>query len=236
MTADLPWSSLAEFHWRVRKGSTLGRFSDGLVVQGGPWGLLRLSACRVLEDKVQSGASGLLGPLVAACASEGIRRDTGIISWLHWPNLVTIDGRVVARTSLSVTQPANPDAKVHLVSRVLVNCFDGKPASFPSGLPAASILDVLGVEIDLDLLRDKVLHALDWYLAEWERGMHRKLVERIEPTISWLGGDVNVLTTDARVVAGRAKGLDDQGSLLLERRARILTVPADSVVLVSAAK
>jgi len=189
-----------------------------------------------LEHRVQSAAFGLLASLAAACASEGIRRDTGIVSWLHWPNLITIDGRVVAQTSLSVTQPANPEAKAQVVTGVLVNCFDGRPASFPSRLPAASILDALGVEIDLDLLRDKVLHALDWYFAEWERGMHRKLVERIEPTISWLGGDVNVRTTDAKVIVGRAKGLDDEGSLLLERRARILTVPADFVEVVTAVK
>jgi len=227
---------LADFHWRVRRASTVGRFSDGLVVQSGTRGLLQLSVCRASARRVASGDFGLLGPLVAACASEGIRRDTGVISWLHWPNLVTIDGRVVAMTSLSLTPPLEPGSKARVVFGVLVNCSAGRPPSFPSGLPAVSILEALGVEIGVGLLRDKILHALDWYFAEWERGMHRKLVERMEPTISWLGSDVLVRTTDARVLAGRAEGLDDQGSLRLERKAGTLTVPAASVELVTAVK
>jgi len=210
------------------------RFSDGLVVQGGPWGHLRLSACRASARQVTQGDFGLLGLLAAACASEGIRRDTGIVSWLHWPDLVTIEGRVVARTSLSATRPEGADAEARVVFAVLVNCFAGRPSSFPSRLPATSILDSLGVQIDVDLLRDKVLRALDWYFAEWERGKDRKLVERVEPTISWLGGDVEVRTTEAKVLKGRAKGLDDQGSLLLARRGGILAVPAGSVGLVTA--
>ena len=225
---------MAEFQWRVRRGSSVRSFSDGLVVQGGPRGHLSLSACRASARQVAPGDFGLLGPLAAACASEGIRRDTGIVSWLHWPDLVTIEGRVVARTSLSATRPEGADAEARVVFAVLVNCFAGRPSSFPLRLPATSILDSLGVEIDVDLLRDKVLHALDWYFAEWERGIDRKLVERMEPTISWLGGDVEVRTTEAKVLKGRAKGLDDQGSLLLARRGGILAVPAGSVELVTA--
>ena len=128
--------------------------------------------------------------------------------------------------------PKGPDAKARAVFGVSVNCFARRPASFPSGIGATSILDALGVEIDVDLLRDKVLHAMDWYFAEWERGMHRKLVQRIEPTISWLGRDVEVRTTDSKLISGTAKGLDDDGSLLLERRGRTRAIPAEGVVLV----
>jgi BirA family transcriptional regulator, biotin operon repressor / biotin---[acetyl-CoA-carboxylase] ligase len=227
---------LADFHWRVRRASASGRFSDGLVVQGGTSGLLHLWACRASASQVPPPDFALLGPLAAACASEGVRRDTGIISWLHWPNLVTIDGRVVARTSLSLTQPTEPGSKVGVVFGVLVNCFGKRPASFPRELPATSILGALGVEIDVDLLRDKVLHALDWYFAEWERGMHGKLVERMEPTISWLGSDVRVRTTDGKVLTGKAVGLDDRGSLLLETGGGSLAVPAGSAELVTAVK
>lgn|GEM_PF-1952818 len=232
---------MAEFGWRVRRGLAPMSFSDGLVVQGGPRGLLRLSACRAAGRPVTPGAFGLLGPLAAACTSEGIRRDTGIISWLHWPDLVTIDGRVVAKTSLSVTPPAGPGAKAQVVFGVSVNCFASRPPSFPSELRATSILDALGVEIDLDLLRDKVLHALDWYFAEWERGMQRKLVDRIRPTIAWVGREIEVRTVDSRVLKGTAEGLDDEGSLLLRRRdgkgsKETVTLSPESVELVRAVK
>lgn len=198
--------------------------------------MLELSACRA-SALASARSPHLLGPLAAACASEGIRRDTGIVSWLHWPNLVTIDGRVVAKTSFSVSTPPGSGTKAHIVFGVSVNCFARGPTSFPSGLPSTSILEALGVEIDLDLLRDKILHALNWYLAEWERGMSKKLVERIQPTIAWLGHDVEVRTAAGRVLEGRARGLDDSGSLVLEervgkgsRRTRALTPEAVELV------
>jgi biotin-(acetyl-CoA carboxylase) ligase len=205
---------LSHYGWRVRRGSGVGRFSDGLVVQGGSAGLLRLWVCRALSPGAP-GAYGLLGPLAAACTSEGIRRDTGIISWLHWPDLVTIDGKVVAKTSLSLAQPSHTGAKAHAIFEVSVNCFaDAVP--FPPGLRSTSIAKVLGVEIDMGLLRDKVLHAFDWYLAEWERGVLIKLVERIQPTISWLGQEVEVTTSGGEVLTGRAVRLGEDGSLGLE--------------------
>jgi hypothetical protein len=194
------------------------------------------------------GGLSLLVPLVAACTSEGIRRDTGIVSWLYWPNLVTIDGRLVATTSVSASSQASSSSsgsgqqqkegegkgehgRYELVFKVSVNCFGGEPhrpsplattAAAARALPSTSILDALGVEIDMRLLRDKILHALTWYQAEWERGMHRKLVDRIQPTIPWLGRKVRVETTGSHdVLVGRAERLDDTGSLVLagvERR------------------
>ncbi len=223
---------MADFGWRLRRGSAVRRFSDGLVVQGGPRGFLHFLACRAANRPASPAAFALLGPLGAACASEGIRRDTGIISWLHWPNLVTVDGRVVAKASLS-----SPGAGLQAIFDISVDCFSGGGCAFPSGLPTSSILAVLGAEIDENLLRDKILHALDWYFAEWERGMYSKLVARIQPTISWLGCEVDVTMADGRVFEGKARALDDHGSLLLEqiserRSRRTLAIPPADVALV----
>ena len=203
--------------------------------------MLELSACRASSARTSTDGFPLLGPLAAACISQGIRRDTGIVSWLQWPNLVTIEGRIVAKTSLSVSSPHEPDGKAQIVFKMSVDCFADRPASLPSGLPTTSILDVLGVEIDADLLRDKILHALGWYYAEWERGMHRKLVDRMQPTIAWLGHEVEVRTADAEILKGRAMGLDDGGSLLLEQRGargsrKTRVIPPDGVELVRAVK
>ena len=216
--------------WRVRKGSAARRFSDRLVVQGGRPGILELSVF-LLASKSTPGGLGVFRLLAAACASEGIRRDTGIVSWLHWPNLVTIDGRVVAKASLSL---AAPDAagKTQVTIGVSVNCSAVDPSDFPTALPSTSILEALGVEIDVDLLRDKILHALYWYDAEWEGGMHRNLVERMRPTIAWLGQNVEVKTASGRSVRGRARELDDLGSLLLEQRRKTRSLPPESVELV----
>jgi biotin-(acetyl-CoA carboxylase) ligase len=232
---------LVDSDWRVRRGSGIRRFSEGLVVQGGRPGVLELSACRATSAQTSPGGFHLLGPLVAACTSEGIRRDTGIVSWLHWPNLVTIEGRAVAKTSLSVSSPQESGGNAQIVFGISVSCFADAATPFPSGLPTTSILDVLGVEIDVDLLRDKILHALGWYYAEWERGMHRKLVDRMRPTIAWLGHEVEVRTAEAEVLKGIAMGLDDGGSLLLEQRGargsrKTRTIPPEGVELVRAVK
>jgi biotin-(acetyl-CoA carboxylase) ligase len=203
--------------WRVRKGSSHVRFSDRLVVQRGRPGLLDLSVCVLAGGQASPGTAGLLAPLVAASTSEGIRRDTGIVSWLHWPNLVTIDDRMVAKTSLSMTEVQGSRGKTQVVMGILVNCYSSRPSSFPSALPSTSLLDALGVEVDVALLRDKVLHALNWYYAEWERGMHRKLADRMRPTIAWLGREVEVRAAGGPPMRGMARGLDDFGSLLLEQ-------------------
>jgi biotin-(acetyl-CoA carboxylase) ligase len=203
--------------WRVRKGSATKRFSDRLVVQGGRAGLLDLSI-NLGGGPTSRRMLGLLRPLVAASTSEGIRRDTGIVSWLYWPDLVTIDDRVVAKTSFSLNELPEPGGKAEVVVGISVNCFSSRPTSFPSALPSTSILHALGVEIDVALLRDKVLHALNWYHAEWARGMHQKLADRIRPTIPWLGHEVEVRTPRAPALQGRAKGIDDFGSLLLEQQ------------------
>lgn len=217
--------------WRVRKGSGPRSFSDRLVVQGRRQGILELSVCLLADSKSTPGGLGVLRLLAAACASEGVRRDTGIVSWLHWPNLVTIDGRVVAKASLSL---AAPDAagKTQATIGISVNCSARNPSDFSTALPSTSILEALGVEIDVDLLRDKILHALYWYDAEWEGGMHRKLVERMRPTIAWLGQNVEVNTASGQLLRGRAKGLDDLGSLLLEQSRKTRSIPPEGVELV----
>jgi BirA family biotin operon repressor/biotin-[acetyl-CoA-carboxylase] ligase len=217
--------------WRVRKGSAGRRFSDRLVVQSGRPGILELSVCLLAGGKSTPGGLGVFRLLAAACASEGIRRDTGIVSWLHWPNLVTIDGRVVAKASLSLAA-LDTAGKTQATIGISVNCSAGNPSDFPSALPSTSILEALGVEIDVDLLRDKILHALYWYEAEWEGGMHRKLVERMRPTIAWLGQNVEVKTTSGQLLRGTAKGLDDLGSLLLEQSRKTRTLPPGGVELV----
>jgi len=175
-----------------------------------------------------------MGPLAAACASEGIRRDTGIVSWLYWPNLVTIDDRVVAKAGLSLAPAPGLEGKTRVTMDISVNCFSKGSSALPSiDMPTTSILEALGVEIDVDLLRDKILHALNWYYAEWERGMHRKLADRIQPTIAWLGRSVEVRTRGGSSVKGMSKGLGDLGSLLLEqdrgKKPRTLAVRPDAV-------
>jgi len=122
-----------------------------------------------------------------------------------------------------------------VVARIMVNCFAPRSKELsPVELPSTSLVEALGVEVDVDLLRDKVLHALNWYHAEWERGMSPKLTKRMLPTIVWLGRVVEVKLASGRALNGRARALDDQGSLLIEQKhagggSTNLTIRPDSV-------
>lgn len=202
----------------MRKAGSPQHLSDRVVLQGKRRGLLDLSVCLSAGPADVPGGLDLLGSLLAAATSEGIRRDTGIISWLHWPNLVTMDDRVVAKASISPRQASGPNRRL-VVARILVDCFASSSYKLTlAELPSISILEALGVEIDMDIMREKVLHAVNWYHAEWERGMNVKLVQRVRPTVHWLGRKVELVAPGGSRLSGRAKGLDDFGSLLLETK------------------
>ncbi len=205
--------------WLTSNDLKLGLVSKGMVIQHEQvHGQLDLAVYTTPAVPPSSKRMRLLGPIVAAAVSEAVRKDTGVVSWLHWPNLVSIDGKIVGKTSLSSFQmpvaQGNADPRRALVMAASVNCF--APNRSASTEPSeTSLLEVLGVELDLVLLRERVLESVDWYYAEWERGMNRKLVRRIEPTISWIGRRVRIKTARDTMLTGRAVGLRDDGSLLL---------------------
>ena len=206
---------MSHYDWRVRRGSAVRRFSDGLVVQGGRRGLLRLWVCRAFSPAAP-GAFGLLGPLSAACASEGIRRDTGIISWLHWPNLVTIDGKVVANTSLYLTRPSRPGAKAHAVFEISVSCF-GDSASMPHRAAFDVHREVLGVEIDAEPpARQDPARPRLVFRRVGEGDAQQARPTGSSPPSPGSGRRSMSRTADGRVVKGKAVGLDEGGSLVLE--------------------
>jgi len=209
---ELPYPS----SWRISSGHSTKSLADRLVLDRSGGGILDLRVQLLVREAVPDRRFDLLRLVVAACTSEGIRRDTGIVSWLHWPDLVTIDDRVVARTTLALTAPPQHDRRARIAMGIAVRCFPNRLPAFAPPLPSTSIEGVLGVKIDLALLRDKILHAVDWYHAEWERGMDEKLAERIRPTIPWIGQEVEATLPGLPPARGLAKGLDAFGSLLLD--------------------
>ncbi|MDA4116951.1 MAG: hypothetical protein OK455_01225 [Thaumarchaeota archaeon] len=202
-------------------GSSLGLIANGSAPRReGVRGRLDMSVRMILSSPPSTTEMRLLGPVAAAAVSEAIRKDTGVISWLHWPNLVSIDGRIVGKTSMSsFPLPAvrgEKGQKRAVVIELSVNCFcalSRRPSSKEP--PPTSLLNVLGVEVDIALLRERILESITWYCAEWERGVYGKLVQRMEPTISWMGRDVVVKTTSGVLLKGRASALAKDGSLLL---------------------
>jgi hypothetical protein len=189
---------------RSAKELVTNRPREGVVfVQDpvGDAGLLRFSAVAACGSET----SLLLGLIAAFSASEGIRKDTGIISWVHWPSIVTIEGKSVAATSASVTPAAGAgwaelDFRINLLHSELIG--------------STSLYDELGVEVDRRLLLDKVLESLSWMHFGWSNGMHLQLLRRITSMTETIGSRVSVRKS-GRQTAGSAVEIDALGRLVV---------------------
>ena len=147
----------------------------------------------------------LLGLFAAFSASEGIRKDTGIISWVRWPNAVTIEGKRVASTSAAVTESAGGtwaalDFQVNLLHDEVVG--------------STSLYDQLGVEVERTLLLDKTLESLSWMHFGWSTGMHPQMLRRVTSMTEIVGGNVSVQKAGRRA-SGVAMEIDGLGELVV---------------------
>jgi biotin-(acetyl-CoA carboxylase) ligase len=144
----------------------------------------------------------LLGLIAAFSASEGVRKDTGIISWIRWPNLVTIGGKTVATTHASVSRMRGR-ARAHLDFSVNLSGADG--------VGQTSLRDEIGVDVDRNLLMEKVLESLSWMQFGWSNDMHYQVLRRVRSMTETIGSSV-VLVSGAR---GVAKDVDPKGRLVV---------------------
>ena len=155
-----------------------------------------------------------LGLVAAFSASEGIRKDTGVISWVRWPNSVAIEGKTVATTSARVTR-GKGSACVVLDFAVNV--------SRPPGEGFTSLLEAVGVEVDRWILLDKILESLTWMHAGWINGMHAQVLRRVKSMTETLGSGISVLK-DGERVAGVATDIDAEGRLVVRAERASITL------------
>ncbi|MDA4131828.1 MAG: hypothetical protein OK454_01705 [Thaumarchaeota archaeon] len=148
----------------------------------------------------------LFGLIAAFSVSEGIRKDTGIISWVRWPNFITIDEKVVSTASASVTRSIE-GGWVQLDLRVNL--------SHTEVTGATSLFDALGVEVDRGILLDKILESLSWMHFGWSNGMHPQLLRRMGSMTETVGTKVSVLNGIERFT-GSALEIDALGRLVLQ--------------------
>jgi BirA family biotin operon repressor/biotin-[acetyl-CoA-carboxylase] ligase len=131
---------------------------------------------------------------------------------VRWPNdLVDRDGRKVAGLLVETALERAELAEVVIGIGINVNWDPAEmPADFGAG--ATSLRALVGTVDRVDLLR-RVLEALDSEMSALGRG--DPPLERLRAH-SWLDGrQVEVDTGDGRVI-GRAVGIGDDGSLLLD--------------------
>ena len=158
--------------------------------------------------------AGLLGVAAAlavrdACAS--LVPDAGLS--IRWPNdLVDRTGRKVAGLLVETALERGELVKAVVGIGINVNWL---PAEMPDeiGDSATSLQDLAGAPVDRVLLLARVLDALDAEARALERG--ESPVDRLR-AVSWLDGRAVEVDTGTTTVAGRAAGIADDGSLLLD--------------------
>ncbi len=191
----------------VAKELAAGGEVEGTVIvshrQGDP--LLRLS---VILRPARPRRPGLLRLIIPFSTSEGIRKDTGIITWLRWPDKVILGRKVVATTSIVSSSPIMPKWVV-LSSSIRTGRTDAESGD------ETSLLDVLGVEVDPELLVERVLDSLSWMYYGWTRGMDDHIVMRFRSMLDTIGRRVQV-ADHGRLTVGIARDVDSMGNLTVE--------------------
>ena len=158
--------------------------------------------------------AGLLGVAAAlavrdACASLVPHAGLSI----RWPNdLVDGNGRKVA--GLLVETALERGELVEAVVGIGINV-NWPRADMPADIRSAatSLQELAGAPIDRVRLLSRLLDALDAEARVLERG--ESPVERLR-AVSWLDGRAVEVDTGTATIAGRAAGIADDGSLLLD--------------------
>lgn len=163
----------------------------------------------ILRPK-RSGGVQLL-PLVGSFAvADGIKKDTGIVPFVRWPNDVLVGGKKVAGVIAECAYRGKN--LTYAIVGVGINC-NAATESLGEYAPfSTSIAEELGVEVDLTILRDKVLECFARIYAEWERS--GKVVERRKEWISTIGRKVEI-TRGHQTKVYLAEDVKGDGSLIV---------------------
>lgn len=146
---------------------------------------------------------------------------------IKWPNDVLLEERKVA----GVLCQAELDLGA-LVVGVGVN------ANFPSAslgealrTRPVSLLDVLGAEIDLDVLEARLTGALAGAFEAYERGAWiEELLPQIRARLAWVGEAVACVDAGGGMLAeGTMRGVDDHGALQIETESGVRTLSGGEI-------
>jgi len=178
---------------------------EGTVIQGRATTRSALSFSAILRPEPGS-QTRILSIIATFCASEGIRKDTGIITWIRWPDEVVAGGDVLAATSLTMGGSADaPWVLLHFrINR-----------GHMSRAGSTSLKDLLGVDVDPDMLVAKVVDSLSWMHSGWVKGMYPKILPRITSMLENAGGRVAV-DRDGVAAPGVVRGVDETGRLIVD--------------------
>jgi BirA family biotin operon repressor/biotin-[acetyl-CoA-carboxylase] ligase len=150
-------------------------------------------------------------PLVGAFAvADGIMKDTGLVPFVRWPNDVLLEGKKIAGI---IAESAYRGKNLsYAIVGIGINCNARADSLGEYSQFSTSLKEQLGVEVDLSILRDRVLDCFAPFYSEWERS--GKIVGRRKDWISTIGKKVEITRGDEKAIY-LAEDVREDGSLVV---------------------
>ena len=204
----------------VARQQTMGRGRSGNTWIS-PRGGLYLSAALVMD----TGLRQWYGPASAVWVREVVEDELGVDLELKWPNDFLISGRKVGGQLLEAFEH---QGRWVLILGIGINC-----NSTPTGLPPGSFEPTslgreLGRNVDVDELARAIVKKFNDFnrLRDYVPGLRQEYVSHL----STLGKDVRVLLPGGKVLEGRAIGVENDFSLIVDTAQGRVTVTAGDLV------
>jgi len=166
----------------------------------------------------------------ATALARAIRRQTGVVPQIKWPNDILVRGRKVA--GILTEMSAELDRVRHIILGIGLDV-NLTPAELPGDLrkTATSLKIETGEHVDRPALAAAVLRELDRDYARACSAKFPELADEWEAQCATLGRNVTIHVGD-RTVQGRAESLDDDGALLVRtQHGRLERISGGDVVL-----
>ena len=186
--------------------------------------LVSVAFCPAIQPSL-AGLLGVAAALAVRDACAGLAPRAGLA--IRWPNdVVDRSGRKVA--GLLIETALEGEELVEAVIGIGINV-NWLPSEMPAEIAerATSLLALAGAPVDRVALRADLLDALSAEVVALERG-DGPLARLREG--SWLDGRRVEVDTGAGTISGRAAGIGDDGSLLLDAEAGRISLSVGEVV------
>lgn len=185
----------------------------------------------ILEPDVPTSMITLLPLAAALSVCHAIRQCTGLDAKLKWPNDVMISGKKVAGILLDIS--AEAEHVNYSVIGIGINAnIDSSSVSarFDEGAPRiTSISDQLGHDVSKLELARTVLENLERQLSDINDRRAHVILREWEANADMLGRKVKVLQNGRIVCQGVARGVADDGSLIIQDGSREVKIASGDI-------
>ena len=161
--------------------------------------------------------------VTAVAVVEGVHEVTGLAPSIRWPNDVLVGGRKLGGV-IAEAQAYSQEISQVIVG-VGVNCNTSESEMQALRGEATSIGMELGRRIEISRVRLAILDSFSALYDRWKSG--RDLGQTWRQKVATLGSDVSIkLKSEEGAFSGTARGIDDDGNLIVSRGKGTMTISA----------